>query len=137
MSYLGLKLKTRDDWEKRFPKVSRARAIQGVAGAILLFGLVVLSSALLARVLQAYQGQPAPGRLWYVLLPTIAAVMFAIIAVVQTASAFSHAPPATREDRDAMATVLWAAAREMVKLAVAFGILLPALLILLPILFRR
>jgi hypothetical protein len=93
--------------------------------------------ALLAGVLGAYRGQPAPGRLWYLLLPTIAAVMFAIISVVQSASGFSHAPPATREERDVPATVIWAAARAMVKLAVAFGIVLPAVLILLPRLFRR
>ena len=91
MSYLDLNLKARDDWEKRFPKVSRARAIRRFVGATLLLGLIVLLGALLAGVLGAHRGQPAPRRLWYVLLPTIAVVMFATSGVVQTASAFSHA----------------------------------------------
>jgi len=133
MSYLELNLKTRNDWENYFPRVSRARAIKGVVGATLLFGVVVLSACFLAKVLCEHEGRPTPPTLWYVFLPTGAAIAFAIIAGAKTASAFSHAPPAMRDDRDALATVLWTTARVMVKLAVAFGILM---LILLPTLSR-
>jgi hypothetical protein len=132
MSYLELNLRTRNDWENYFPRVSRARAIQGFVGATLLFGVVVLSGCFLAKVLGEHEGQPTPPTLFYLFLPT-SAIAFAIVALVKTASAFSHAPPAMRDDRDVLATVLWTTARVMVKLAVAFGI---GMLILLPMLSR-
>ena len=91
---------------------------------------------LIAAYSGEYQGQqPAgPGPLWYVLFPSLPAIGFLTITAVQTAIAFRHAPPATREDRDALSAILWVTARTMVKLAVALGILFPVLVIVLPVL---
>jgi hypothetical protein len=136
VSYLELNLLTRSDWEKYYPRVSRAQAIRGVTRAICLFGIVMLLDLFLINLFveysRDYQGQRPLGTLWYVLFPPIISVVFSVIALVKNANAFRHAPPATREDRDSAASVLSATARTTFKLAMAFGILLPALVILLP-----
>jgi purine-cytosine permease-like protein len=130
MSYLELNLKTRSDWENYFPKVSRARAIRAFVGATLLVGVVMLLGLFLAGVLSEHQGQPTVGTLGYVFFPTIV-IAVAILRARQTASAFSHAPPAMRGDRDALATVLWTTARLMVKFAVVIGIMFLIILLTL------
>jgi hypothetical protein len=131
MSYLELDLKTRNDWENYFPRVSRASAIQGVVGATLLVGVVVLSGCSLTKVLCAHEGQPTLPALWYVFLPISASIFLPIVTGVKTASAYSHAPPAMRDDRDALATVLWTTARVTVKLTVAIGVLMLLMLLTL------